>query len=313
MAHARLAHGGGGVTATEARLQIDTPGVYDLTAEVYHADPVAGGSLSSSGARKLLPPSCPAIYRYELDHRPPHKRVFDFGHAAHCKVLGIGAEVVPVKADSWRTKAAKEARDAAYAEGKTPLLADEVSQVDAMAAAIREHPIARALFDPERGGKGEQSLFWQQPVPVATPDGPRPRQVWRRAMLDWLPALTPSGRLIIPDYKTTVKADPQAFAKSVFDLGYHQQAPWYTDGALALEMAEDIAFVFVAQQKTPPYPVTVLELDVDAMRIGRLLNQQALQIFAACQETGHWPGFSEQVELVSPPPWVLNQFKDQLP
>lgn len=38
---------------------ITEPGVYDLPAEVYHADPVEGGSLSSTGARKLLPPSCP--------------------------------------------------------------------------------------------------------------------------------------------------------------------------------------------------------------------------------------------------------------
>ncbi len=300
------------MTATDTRLEVTTPGVYDLTAEQYHADPVPGGSLSSSGARKLLPPSCPAIYRYELDNQPPHRRVFDYGHAAHCKVLGAGADIVPVMADNWRTKAAQEARDTAYAEGKTPLLVDEVAQVDAMAAAIREHPIARALFDPERGGKGEQSLFWQQAVPVSTPDGARPRQVWRRAMLDWLPALTPSGRLIVPDYKTAAKADPQAFAKSAFDLGYHQQAAWYVDAVTALGLADDVAFVFVVQQKTPPYPVTVLELDVDAMRIGRLLNQQALQIFAACRETGRWPGFSEQVELVSPPPWVLNQFKDQL-
>ncbi|MBO0827768.1 MAG: hypothetical protein J2P24_08300 [Streptosporangiales bacterium] len=51
-----------------ADVMITEPGVYNLPAAVYHADPVPGGSLSQSGAKKLLPPSCPALYRYWADH-----------------------------------------------------------------------------------------------------------------------------------------------------------------------------------------------------------------------------------------------------
>jgi len=302
------------VSAVEAVLvdpEVTQPGVYEMPEDVYHRDPVPGGSLSSSGARRLLPPSCPAIFRREQLHGRPPKRAFDLGHAAHKAVLGVGAAVVEVKADNWRTKAAQETQQAAYADGKVPLLTTEVQQVEAMAAAIREHPIASALFDPARGGKPEQSLFWQHQQRVATPEGVQ--QVWRRARLDWLPALTASGRLILSDYKTAACAEPTAFAKSVFNLGYHQQAAWYMDAARALGLSDDIAFVFVVQEKTAPYPVSVCELDHDALHIGRILNQRALALYADCTRTGRWPGYSEQVELISPPAWVVREFADTTP
>jgi hypothetical protein len=50
------------MTATLDRTVITQPGVYDLPADVYHADPVPpelGGSLSSSGAKLLLPRPAP--------------------------------------------------------------------------------------------------------------------------------------------------------------------------------------------------------------------------------------------------------------
>ena len=59
---------------------ITEPGIYEMTNEEYHSHRYA---LSSSGARKLLPPSCPAIFRYEQDHPQPPKKVFDIGSAAH--------------------------------------------------------------------------------------------------------------------------------------------------------------------------------------------------------------------------------------
>jgi hypothetical protein len=286
---------------TTTELIITEPGVYDgIPDDVYHGDPVPEGSLSASGAKRLLPPSCPAIFRHEQDNGRAPKRAFDLGHAAHAKVLGVGAEVVTVDADDWRTKAAREARDEAYAEGKTPLLACEVEQVDAMAAAIRANPVASALFDHARGGKPEQSFFWRDNF----------HGVWRRARLDWLPDLTASGRLVLADYKTAACAEPRKFERSVFDLGYHLSAAWYIDAVKTLGVAEDIAFLFVVQEKTAPYPVTVCQLDYDALRIGRILAQRALGIYADCQETGHWPGYSEQVELISPPPWVAREFAD---
>ncbi len=279
---------------------ITEPGVYDLPEEIYHADPVPAGSLSSSGARRLLPPSCPARFRYEQQHGRPAKAEFDFGHAAHRLALGTGPELVVVDAADWRTKAAREARDAARAAGQMPLLAHEMEQVEAMAAALAEHPAAAALFGD--GGAPEQSLFW-----VDDRSG-----IWRRARLDWFPVQR-GRRLIVPDYKTARSADLDAIQRAAWSFGWAQQAAWYLDGVTALGLAGDAkpAFLFVVQEKDAPYLVTVVELDPVALDIGRELNRRAIEIYKRCSREGRWPAYSDGVELVSLPGWVENRYAEE--
>jgi hypothetical protein len=171
-------------------------GIYnDLDEAVYHRD----SALSASGAKRLLPPNCPALFKHDRDNGGrPNKRAFDLGHAAHAAVLGVGLELVVVDADNWMTKAAKAERDAAYAEGKCPILAKEKAAVDAMAEAIRRDPIASALLDPEHGR-------------------------------------------------------PEVFA---------------------------------------------------SLALGRARVDEACSVFRECTETGIWPGYSSEIELIAPPAWL---------
>lgn len=275
-------------------LEITEPGVYDMPADTYHADPVPGGSLSSSGARKLAPPSCPARYRWDTDNPPDPKPEFDLGSAAHKLVLGAGADLVVVDTVNWQTKKAKEQKAEAWAAGHIPVLAAEHRQVQAMAAAIRRHRTAGALFNPLGRGQPEQALFWQDTT----------MGVWRRAMLDWLPDPTP-GRMLIADYKTTRAADLDSVRKAIANYGYHQQAAWYLDGIDALGLAVDAVFLFVFQEKTPPYLIQVVELDTAALRVGRDLNRQALEIYRDCREAGVWPGYpDDEIPIISLPAWA---------
>jgi hypothetical protein len=278
------------------------PGIYEMDETVYHADPVPGGSLSSSEARKLLPPSCPARFRWEKDNPPPPKDHLELGSAAHQLVLGAGPGLVVVHAEDWRTKAAREHRDAARAEGKIPLLTGEHVQVLGMAAAIRAHPVARALFDPERGGKPEQNLFWQDPE----------SGIMRRARLDWLPQPQDGKRLVIGDYKTTADASPAAIRKHVANFGYYMQASWYLDAVTALGLDEAPSMLFVFQEKQAPYLVIVAELDEAAIATGRERNALACEIFRDCTEAGIWPGYSTEIELISLPPWAARDLEDIL-
>lgn len=272
--------------------QVSTPGVYEIAEDRYHADPVAERSLSASSARKLLPPSCPAKFRWQQLHGQPPKTEFDFGSAAHKVVLGAGPEIVVIEADSWRTKAAKEERDEARANGQIPLLEDEFETVAAMARAIKEHPVASVLFDPDRGGRPEQSLFWQDET----------SDIWRRCRLDWLPAAG-NGRMIVADYKTCRGADLESISKAAMNYGYYMQGRWYLDAIEALEIDDNPAFVFVFQEKEPPHLVTVVELDHVALQIGARHNRRAIDIYAQCVETGEWPGYSNDIELVRLPEW----------
>jgi hypothetical protein len=266
------------------------PGLYpNLSMERYHGD---RGSLSSSGARKLLAPSCPALFRYEQDHPQPYKAVFDFGTAAHRVVLGNGPELVAIEADDWRTKAAREERDEVRAAGGVALLADEYEQVLAMADAIRRHPVASALFAPG-SGRPEASVFWRD----------APSGVMRRARFDWLPDPR-AGRLIIPDYKTCRSAEPTALEKAMYEFGYHCQDDWYRAAARAIGLADDPVMVFVCQEKTAPYIVTVFEPDAEARRIAAARNRRAIEVFAECTAAGRWPGYTDEIAYLSLPTWA---------
>jgi hypothetical protein len=267
-------------------------GIHPMTADEYHADPIPGGSLSSSGARKLLPPSCPALFRHEQLHGQPHKAVFDLGHAAHRLVLSAGADIIQLDADDYRRKATREARDNAYAEGLIPVLPDEYQCVTAMASALLRHPIAAALLN-HAAGKPEQALFWPDPE----------TGVWRRALIDFMPDPVSGRRMIVPDYKTARCASNDAFQRAAAEYGYHQQGAWYLDGVECLDISYDAAFVFIVQEKTAPYLVNVIELDSTAMKIGRALNRRALRVYAECRETDQWPGYSDDVEHISLPYW----------
>ena len=271
------------------------PGIYEMPEQEYHQDPVPGGSLSCSGAKKLLRPSCPAVFAWEREHPKPPSAAMELGTAAHRLVLGTGQEIAVIDAKDWRTNKAKDAADDARAAGMVPLLTADHDQVQAMAAAIREHPVAGPLLC-HGGVRAEQSWFWPDPE----------FGIWRRARFD-SHRLAASGRVIITDYKTTVSADPGKFAKTVYDLRYHMQAAWYLDAADGvLGAATDAAFLFVAQEKTPPYLVTVCELDADAVRAGDTANRTAIEIYRDCQATGIWPGYQPEndIALISLPAWA---------
>lgn len=275
------------------------PGLYtadELSLEDYHRDVVPGGSLSSSGARAILDPGCPAQFHYDRQHPKPPKAEFELGTAVHTEVLGSGPANVVTDYDSWRTKAAQVERDKIRAANRIPLLAAEGEQVAAMAAAIRQHPIAGPLFTPGTG-IAEQSLYWTDPE----------TSVMCRCRPDWLKEL-PDLTLAV-DLKTTKDASPAGISKAIADYGYHQQDPFYLDGIQHV-LGKPARFVFVFISKTPPYLITVRELSDADRAIGRAKNARALRIYAECERTGHWPdwtGDTPDIPYISLPPWAAQR------
>ena len=266
---------------------------YDLDETEYHAHP----ALSSSGARKLLPPSCPAVFDWERRNPPPGKSVFDIGSAAHKLVLGAGMDIRVVDAKDWRTKAAQAERDEARAAGEIPVLTHEYELVRGMADALALHPVASQLLLGE--GTSEVSIFWRDDrsgVPC-------------RARIDRLTQNVMDDPVAV-DYKTCQSADPRALTRSVASYGYHQQHAWYVDGIKAVGRADDPGFLFVFQEKSPPYPVTVVALDADAVRAGEARNRRARSIFARCTQTDEWPGHTDQVVRLSMPAWANEEEGD---
>lgn len=278
------------------------PGVYpDMDEALYHADPVPGGSLSSSGAKRLLPPSCPAKFAHEREHGRPPKTEFDFGHAAHKLILGKGAEIEVIRktdrktgevtdAVDRKTDSAKEHEATIRAAGNVPMLAKDLEHAQAMEAAVRRHDIARYLFE---DGRAEVSVFWPDPD----------TGVMRRARFDWVTTLG-SGRSSIVDYKTCDDAGARAVGRSVWNYRYFGQDSWYRDGAEAVALVDDPAFLFVFQEKTAPYLIRVVELEPEYVAYGREQNRKALEVYRDCTAAGVWPGYDQDVTHISLPGWA---------
>jgi hypothetical protein len=266
-------------------MKITKPGLYpDLDEAAYRAQI---DWLSVSGAKKLLPPSCPAKFKATLgveEHRPQ----FDVGKAFHTKMLGDGPEVVVVDADSWRSADARLARDAAYAAGKVPLLAAEAAAVDAMAAAVHAHDVAPLLFT---GGAAEVSAFW---IDEAT-------GVKCKARFDYLPDKQPDRRLIVPDLKSAVSADPGEFARAAARFGYVMQQCHYSSALRHLGVDDDPAFLFVVVEKEYPHLVNVGQFAAhDDIKATATALDKALRLYRDCAATDTWPGWPGVTDLTLP-------------
>jgi hypothetical protein len=175
-----------------------------------------------------------------------------------------------------------------------PLLRKDYDQVVAMADAIRRHKLAGPLFDPSRDGRAELSLFWED----------SDYGIWRRARLDRVV----DG--VIGDYKTTTDASPHHIRKAVYDYGYYIQGPFYLDGAVAAGLHDDPGFALCFQEKDPPYLVSVVQLDDDALTTGRAAIRRAMEIYRDCAEAGIWPGWpDDDIPLIGLPPWA-NRYEE---
>lgn len=263
--------------------------VTDLDEKTYHNDRV---TLSQSGAKRLL--QAPAKFRWEQDH-PVHKDVFDFGKAAHRLVLGVGSKLIVHQYDADKvkspkqTKAWKEEQAAARATDDVLLTPDEYATVQAMADKLSEHRMAMRLLSE---GQPEVSAYTIDPA----------TGVGLRGRCDWL------GRTVISDYKTTTSSEPDTFLRNALKLGYHSQHAWYLDLFASCGHPAQ-AFAFIAQEKEPPYIVTVIELPEEVVELGRARNRRAIEIFRDCTESGLWPGYVPDDDFARPtaPAWMLRE------
>jgi hypothetical protein len=269
------------------------PGVYEMDEATYHGDPVPGGSLSCSNAKLILPPGSPARFRAAQSEPRAPSRVLDFGTAAHREVLGTGWPLAVWAGEDWTLKAAQDFRKAARAAGQVAILAREQQQIKTMAAAIEAHPSARLLLGAEEV-MNEQSLFWFDDE----------FGIWRRARLD---AVRLRGRVLIVDYKTAASADPVEFAKAAARYKYHWQDPWYREAVARTLGDAEAGFLFVAQEKDPPYCVGIYELDDEAVALGEAKIAAACTVYARCRAAGDWPGpqpSGDVVTRISLPRWA---------
>lgn len=275
------------------------PGLLTIGEAEYHADPCPSPSLSS-GVAKLLCSATPAHARIAHPKlnpafEPTNKSSFDLGTAAHQLLLQGVEDVVIVEADNWMTKAAKEQRDAAYAAGRTPLLAKDWGRVQAMAdAAVRQLEGFDLDPMPLTNGKPEQTLLWEE-------DG-----VWCRARYDWLH----NNMATIDDLKTTAaSADPRAWQRTMFGIGGDVQAAFYSRG-IQRTFGVTPLFRFVVQEVKPPFALSIVTPSDAVMVQADEKVEHAISLWRECLRTNSWPAYSRELATVELPSWEQRKWDD---
>lgn len=273
---------------------INKPGIYKIGAEAYHADPVETPSLSSSIARTLLNRSPLHAWmeckRLNPDYEDVNNKQFDIGHAAHSLLLeGSEEKFVLIDAENYKKKDAQEARDAAWASDKIPLLPDQLKSVrdmvDAMRRQLAHHEEGAGVF---RDGTPEQTFVWQE------------GGAWCRCRPDW----TPTGGNVFHEYKTTgTSAHPDDWVKHLYNMGYDMQAAHYRKGIRSLLNLGEVHYRFVVQETAAPYAISIVELDPASMDMAERKVDRAISLWAWCLEHDRWPGYPQRVSYLTAPSW----------
>jgi hypothetical protein len=277
---------------------IDKPGVYEISNEEYHKDPCIEPSLSRGTLVDLLyksPAHAFANHPRFTPQKPDNDKKYDIGQSAHGLFLEGIDKCVVVDADDWRTKAAKEQRDAAYAEGKTPLLAKQYDEVVEMVKTATWALANSELHLQISWGTSEHSIFWNE------------GNTWLRIRPDWFNAGSMERQLpaIILDYKTSESANPEAFCRKAISLGYDIQEAFYKRGFRAIYGVEPM-FIFMVQEITAPYLCSFISLDPQFQDEARKKVERGINLWKYCIQTNDWFGYPTRVCHVEMPAWAMN-------
>lgn len=284
-------------------MRIEKPGIYtDFPEAAYFADPCPAPSLTQSVAKILLEQSplhaWHAHPRLNPDYRRDDDTKFDVGNIAHKLMIGRGKDILVLEFDDWRTKAAKEQREVAAAQGKLAVLGKKFGLAERMVKAAREQLEHRELGDLFIKGDGEVVIAWRED------------DVWLRQMIDWL---TPD-RLTFADYKTTdMSAAPHGLGRMMVGAGWHVQAAMAARGLDALDPQGIHArrYYFVVQEATVPYALNVVQISPDALVMGGKMLDMAVAMWRACFARDRWPGYPAEIVTPDLPGWYEQQQLDR--
>jgi hypothetical protein len=272
----------------------------DCSKEQYHADPTEVPSLSYSVAKILLTESPMHAYYYHPrlgGHVREQTKAMGKGQVIHKLLLGIGADIVVVRADNFRTKAAQELRDAAIAAGKTPIIAHEYDGIVAAAETIRERLAEYDIDLMALHALREQAFEWDE----ETENGP----VRCRGMADYLD-LT-NGVLLDP--KSAACAHPLKVKRIITDMAYDIQAAAYSSAVEKLnpELLGRVDFGWTFVELEAPYAVLPARPTESMKEMGRMRWRRAVLLWQKCLSTGKWPGYSDGWVNMAPTDWAMSQ------
>jgi PDDEXK-like uncharacterized protein DUF3799 len=305
-------------------------GVHDnVPAADYHVDPAPEPSLSSSIAKVLLKDTPRHAWhkhpRLNPLWQPEEDEKFDLGTVAHEVILGRGAGFDVFDYRDWRTGAAQKDRAESRANGRTPILENQLERVSCVVDAVETRvsdvvpEIVRAA-DPNMIPSLPGSSTFRYPPGEATFTNSSFCNGYVERVLIWQDIGGPICRCMLDfqqnnltdvyDLKTTDQSlSDQSIDWMIESLGYDLQAAFYIRGLT--EIFPDIAgrfrwrWIFVEVKE--PYEVRVVEASTPTLDLGDRKAALAIQKWNSCLQTNRWPGWPACVTSTEPPPRAIER------
>ena len=283
-------NGRAGVNAlTRFRLGV----IDDLPAEEYHST-----HAMSAGGLKRMRISPAHFYGLQLDPSPASGEpspAMRNGTLTHCALFEPDEVWTSATSSSLPRSISGPGRQGLEAAQRAEIVESaDLARAQAQALAVRSQPDLAALL---AEGRPEVSAFW---LDEQTGELCKCRPDW----------VSPAGDgVILVDGKTCRDASPEGFGRAIWNLSYHLQAAWYTDGYERASGLKVYGFVFAAVESDWPHVAAGYMLGDDVLDAARRENRRLLNLYAECRRTGKWPGYTAGINLINLPAWAQRQLE----
>jgi hypothetical protein len=253
----------------------------------YRAHPGLNWSLLKTIAKS------PLHFRHRRDNPRPDSPTFRVGRAVHAAILE------PERfAAEWVVYAGRRAGKAwaaffAEHEGCEILNATEYDTVVAMASAVRSRSDLAAVLE---DGRAEVSLLWHERF--------RGLDLVCKARADWI--YHDGDSWVVLDLKTTRDVEARSFGRDAARLMYHGQLAHYAEGLSATLGGAPVRAELLVVETETPHDCGLYRLDDVALQCGRARREQLLSRYAACVQSGEWPGQLPEPGYLLLPTWELD-------
>lgn len=265
---------------------------FGLSNEAYHG----GEGISKSSLDAVAKSPAHYFAKYLDPQRPASEPTPAMltGTLAHCAILEpeefdkryiVGPDV------SKATKEWKTFEALVTSAGQTAIKPEQRALAFAQSQAIRKLPDVAALFEK---GAAEVSAYWNDQTTGSL----------CKCRPDWVHECGDGG-VILVDVKTTTDASLREFQRSIAKWRYHVQAAWYIDGYQAAADKTVHGFMFVAVENDYPHMACAYMLDDESLNFGREIYRRDLNKLAGCIESKEFPGYSNEIEVISLPGWAF--------
>lgn len=267
--------------------------VEDLPMDVYRA----AEGVSASDLKNMQ--RSPAFARMRGNTSTPAQ---EWGTAIHTAILEPDTLSTRYKlepqqpadneAKVWRsTKLFKEAKaELLSSPGLEGLLSQsELDGLKQIQKRVSDNPIGAHLQAVK--GIAEASIFaWDDEF-----------ELWRKCRPDWFS----EAAAMIVDVKSANDHRAKPFTRACVNFGYHMSAAYYLDTAELAGLVVD-HYPFLVVNSAAPHEVATYTLDEDSIAQGRFEYRKALAEWRDCQNAGHWPGGSGEIQELRLPEYAIN-------